>query len=307
MVDKREGIVTRGHGNRFVVFAEGEYYSCQIRGKVKFTTNQTTPVAVGDDVVITLIDRENAVIEEVKDRRSVLSRPAVSKETVEHVLAANVDSLVVISSTRRPAVKIGLIDRFIIAAQLGGLEPVIVINKMDLGLTAEIETIMPVYRQLGFCVFLTSALPGYQHADNEIEAFGEYIGTHCSILAGHSGVGKSSLLNRLYPDFNLRTASVSETTERGRHATSRMELFHLPGGGFVIDSPGIKVLGLWRIDKEQVVLYYPEMVSVQERCRFTGCSHTHEPGCAVKAAVATGEISEIRYQNYVHILNSLTD
>lgn len=298
------GIVTKGHGNRFTVFADNRYISCQLRGRVKYKADETTPVAVGDDVMIELVGDNEGVIEEVAPRRSVLSRPKIAVEGREHVLAANMDSLVVVASIDKPALKTGLIDRFIIAAQIGNLKPVIVLNKIDLGISAKTREIIDVYRGLDYRVFLTSALPEFEQ-DNDIELFREYLTEHRSILAGHSGVGKSSILNCLYPDLNLKIGDISRLTERGRHTTSHMELFRLPGGGFVIDSPGIKVLGLWQLERSELAFYYTEMESLLGQCRFSGCTHSHEPGCAVKAAHEAGRIAPFRYRNYLQIYDSL--
>jgi len=295
-----EGIVTRGHGNRFTVFAGGRRYSCQLRKKIKFKTEQTTPIAVGDDVLVTVISEHEAVIEEVRDRRSVLSRPAVGQETTEHVLAANIDALIVVTSAREPAFKPGLIDRFLIAAESGGLQPAIVINKIDLGLEADAKEAARIYRELGYDVFLTSAVDG-----TGMDAFGNFLNKHRSIMAGHSGVGKSTMLNHLLPGIELPTREISQSTGRGRHTTSHIELFHLPGGGFIIDSPGIKVLGLWQVDRDDLSSYYPEIVEREDDCRFPNCSHIHEPDCAVRQAVEGGAITALRYRNYVQIYESL--
>lgn len=296
----RDGIVTRGHGNRFVVYSGGRFYDCQLRKKVKFLTEKTTPVAVGDDVKITVVGDDEGVIEEVCERRSVLSRPDVGRERKEHVLAANIDALVIVASVVSPALKPGLIDRFIIAARIGGLTPAIVINKIDLGLSPEDDDAVRVYDSLEYELFLTSALTG-----EGLERFGAFLSRHRSILSGHSGVGKSTILNRLLPGINLSTREISQATGRGRHSTSHIELFRLPDDGFVIDSPGIKVLGFWELEKENLAAYYPEMLPYLDQCRFTRCSHTHEPDCAVKAAVENGEISSLRYQNYEQIYHSL--
>ena len=295
-----DGIVTRGHGNRFMVYAGKRYYTCQLRKKVKFKTDQTTPVAVGDDVRITVVDGNEAVIEEVRERRSVLSRPSVTRETDEHVLAANVDSLIIVASIQSPILKPGLIDRFLIVADIGGLTPAIVINKIDLGLDKSDAEAVEVYRSLGHSLFLTSALNG-----EGLDEFRDFLENHRSILSGHSGVGKSTLLNRLLPDLDLPTLDVSQATGRGRHSTSHVELFHLSDNGFVIDSPGIKVLGLWQLEKENLSGHYPEMHPYLDACRFTRCSHLHEPDCAVRDAVEKGQISVLRYQNYTQIYNSL--
>jgi ribosome biogenesis GTPase len=289
-----EGIVTRGHGNRFVVYAGGCHYSCQMRKKIKFKTEQTTPVAVGDDVLLTVIDDKEAVIEEVRDRRSVLSRPAVGQETIEHVLAANIDVLIAVASAKEPDIKPGLIDRFLIAAGAGGLKPAIVINKIDLGLEDEAAEAAGVYRQLDYNLFLTSAVDG-----RGLDEFAHFLKNH------HSGVGKSTILNRLLPGVELPTREISQSTGRGRHTTSHIELFRLPQGGFIIDSPGLKVIGLWQVDRDELASFYPEIAALEDACRFPHCSHIHEPDCAVRDAVDKGDVAPMRYRNYVQIYESL--
>lgn len=300
-----KGVITRGHGNSFIVFTEGRYISCQLRGKVKFATRKTSPVVVGDDVIVSLIGEKEGVIERVEPRRTVLSRPAIGRDDLEHVLAANIDSLVIVVSIKEPPLKTGLIDRFLIAARIGGLLPAIVLNKMDLRLDETQTQIINHYRKLEYRLFLTSATESAAEG-NEIETFRRYLGEHRSLLAGHSGVGKTALLNALMPELELPTAEISAATNRGRHTTSRMELFHLASGGFVIDSPGMKVLGLWEVNKESLWEYYPEMHQYQDQCRFTGCTHTHEPGCRVREAAENGEIPSFRYRNYNQIYNSLS-
>ena len=295
-----DGIVTHGHGNRFTVYADGRYYSCQVRKKIKFKTDQTTPVAVGDDVRISIIDDREGVVEEVRPRRSVLSRPVVDRETTEHVLAANIDALIIVVSTKEPQFKPGVIDRFLIAAHLGGLHPAIVVNKIDLGLDPETREAIDVYRQLGHDLFLTSALDGFG-----LEELRGLLRTHRSILAGHSGVGKSTLLNRLLPGTDQPTREVSVVTGRGKHTTSSIQMFHLADGGYVIDSPGVKVLGLWQVDKAGLASCFPEMLTYMERCRFPRCRHLQEPDCAVKEAVEKGDISRLRYNSYCQIYSSL--
>jgi ribosome biogenesis GTPase len=246
-----EGTVTCGHGKHFVVFAAGKCYTCQMRKKIKFKTSLTTPVAVGDDVLISAAGENDGSIEEVRPRRSVLSRPTVGREDSEHVLAANIDALVIVASIDSPPLKPGLIDRFLIAAQLGNLAPVIVINKMDLHLEQVSADAIKIYQNLGYDLALTSAQDG-----TGLDQLARHLKDRRSILAGHSGVGKSTLLNRLLPGINLPSQDVSQVTGRGRHTTSHIEMFHLPEGGFVIDSPGIKVLGLWQAGKDGLDLYY---------------------------------------------------
>lgn len=296
----KEGIVTCGYGNRFVVHTDAVDYTCQLRGKVSFTSERTTPVAVGDDVLFTVISDNEGVIDSVLPRRSVLSRPAIGREKNEHVLAANIDCLIIVASIKSPVLKTGLIDRFLIAAGIGGLQPVIVINKVDLELDDEAQEAIKIYQSLDYPLFLTSAADG-----TGLDQLRQFLKDHRSILSGHSGVGKSSLLNELLPGTNLRTSSVSHATGKGRHATSHIQLFHLPDGGFIVDTPGIKMLGLWKLERDTLADYYPEIQRYLGQCRFTGCSHISEPDCAVKEAVTAGHISSMRYKHYKQIYDSL--
>jgi len=309
--EKRKGVVTRAHGNRFIVCCDGDNFNCQVLKKVKFLSEKSNPVVVGDDVNLIVTGPDTGAIEFVYKRRRILSRPAVGQEGVEQVLAANIDSLIIVTSTRKPALKPGLIDRFLIVAQMGGLKPAIVINKIDLQYDREIKELATLYRGLGYDLFLTRALnaSGFEHgsktAPNDLKKLHRYLGRHRSILAGHSGAGKSSLLNKFYPGLNLKISDISKASGKGRHTTSHFELFQLPGGGCVIDSPGLKVLGLWQMEKESLAGYFPEMSRLAGSCRFARCSHIHEPECAIKDAVEKGKISSWRYNSYVSIYNSL--
>lgn len=296
------GIVTRAHGNRFRVFAGNRDYDCLLRKRIKFETEGSTPVAVGDDVVISLIADDEGVIEEVKERSSVLSRPMIGRQDIEHVIAANIDALVIIVSVDEPPLKPGLIDRFLIASRLGGLSPAIALNKIDLGLDDTSREVIAVYTALEYPLFQVSALKNVG-----LDQLTRFLDNRKSILAGHSGVGKSSILNRILPDSDIRTSEISQATGRGKHTTSHVELFHLPTGGFVVDTPGLKVLGLWQLEKEDLPGYYPEFEPFAPDCRFSSCRHIHEPDCAIKAAVARNDIFPLRYNNYVQIYGSLED
>jgi len=294
------GIVIRGHGKTFIVRTPGRDIPCEIRGKVKFDTDAVTPVAVGDDVSISVNDDGTGMIESVGKRRTMFFRPAKGSETRKQIIAANIDQLAAVASVKQPALKPGLIDRFLIAAEIGALQPLIIINKIDLGHIPAVDDLEKGYRDLGLKCHVVSAITG-----EGMEELAESLRNHKTIFAGHSGVGKSTILNRLIPGLNLKVSEVSESTDRGVHTTTSVELFELPHGGYVVDSPGLKVLGLWEVKKEELFEYFPEMLEFLGQCRFTGCSHTHEPDCAVKKAVEEGLIAEFRYQSYLTIYNSL--
>jgi ribosome biogenesis GTPase len=295
-----DGIVICAHGKSFIIRSHGRNISCEIRGRVKFKCASITPVAVGDNVLISLNADGTGSIEQVEERRTMFFRAAKGSESKKQVIAANLDQLAVMASVKNPPLKIGLVERFLIAAAIGGLSPVILINKVDLDKPALLEEFKQGYGRIGIPTFFVSCL-----SDEGLKAVRESLKGHRTILAGHSGVGKTALINRLIPGLNLKEGEVSEYSDRGIHTTSSVELFELPEGGFVADSPGLKVMGLWEVEKSQLAGYFPEMQGFIEQCRFVGCSHTHEPDCAIKQAVGKGVIPRFRYQSYVTILNSL--
>ena len=297
---KSEGIVVRGHGKSFIVRSHGKEIKCEIRGKVKHITDAVTPVAVGDTVTISIDSEETGMIEAVGPRRSMLFRPSKGSDKKKQVIAANIDQLAVVASVKSPTLKPGLIDRFLISAQMGNLKPLIIINKIDLTQLEILDEMKKGYGLLNIPFFQISAVTG--------EGFDRLAGIlsgHKTIFAGHSGVGKSTILNRLIPGLNIKVGEVSDYSNKGVHTTSGVQLYELPNGGYVVDTPGLKVLGLWEIEKEDVQFYFPEFDDFRENCRFTGCSHIPEPDCAVKEAVERGKIAKFRYNSYVSIYNSL--
>jgi ribosome biogenesis GTPase len=214
------------------------------------------------------------------------------------VFAANVDVLVVVASAAKPAFKPGLVDRYLIAAEVGGVEAVLCFNKVDL-VDAEPPELQ-AYRDLGVHVIKTSCETG--EGLNELRAA---LRGKMSIFAGHSGVGKSSLLNALQPDLDLETREISEATKKGKHTTTTARLYQLDDGIRVIDTPGIRALGLWEVSPEEVAYYFPEIAEHGAGCKFRDCTHTHEPKCAVREAVETGAISRHRFESFQRIRESL--
>ncbi len=298
MTDK--GIVIRGHGKSFIVRCGGKDIPCEIRGRLKYETSQITPVAVGDDVEISLGADGTGMIEKVAERRSMFFRPAKTSDTKRQVIAANINQLGIIVSSKNPPLKPGLIDRFLIAADMGDLKPIVIINKIDLGRPEMADELEKGYGNINVPILFISAETG-----ESFDELNKIIKGHRTIFAGHSGVGKSMILNRLIPGLNLKVGEVSKYSDKGIHTTSTVEMFELPDGGFVVDSPGLKILKLWELNREDLPYYYKEMEEYLNLCRFTGCSHIHEPDCAVKDAVNKGLIQKFRYENYVTIYNSL--
>lgn len=288
-------------GRHFEVRAEnGEHLQCAVREKVKSAAEIATPVAVGDDVTLLRTDPGRGIIEKVHDRRTSFHRPTVDVDGRVQVLAANLDELAIVASIKSPSLKTGLIDRFLIAAKVGSLAPLLILNKIDLKKPDNLSEIIEAYGSIGCDVIQASASTG-----EGIDELRQRLKGHRTIFAGHSGVGKSSLLNLLIPNLKLKTREVSDFSDRGKHTTTHIELFELPGGGFVADLPGLKVMGLWNVDTDSLAWYYPEFEKYNSLCRFQPCSHSHEPNCAVKSAVEEGKIYRFRYENYLAIADSL--
>jgi len=251
--------------------------------------------AVGDRV---LFSADRRRIEDLLPRRTVLSRTDPGNPHLQRIIAANIDVVVNVVSLKSPPLRPGLIDRYLIATGKSGAQPLLCVNKIDLLASAdELEAVRP-YQNAGLVVVLCSASSGQGIAE-----LSEALGQKLCVFAGHSGVGKSSLLNALDPRLDVVTGAVSEGNDKGRHTTTSSALYHLPGGAIVIDTPGIREFGLWDVTRDDLRLYYREFAACS--CAFSDCSHTHEPGCGVKAAVDSGHVAPARYQGYLRILDSL--
>ncbi|MFC1997018.1 ribosome small subunit-dependent GTPase A [Chloroflexota bacterium] len=290
---------------------DGEIILCDIRGNIKdAVTGYVNPVAVGDRVLISKNGTERGVVEAVLPRRSVLARPYSPDQgkvldDLYQIVAANVDRLLIVASWREPYFWPALVDRYLITAQRNQIQAVICINKVDLiDDQSEFQATIQPYQNLGYQVVFTSTVTGV--GIDEVE---EMLREHTTVLAGLSGVGKSSILTAIQPSLNLKTGNVSERglfTGQGQHTTTQASLLKLENGGIVIDTPGVRTFGIAGIAQGDLSSWYSEMVPLSGQCRFGNCTHTTEPDCAVKAAVKDGLITDLRYKNYTQILDELS-
>ena len=308
-MDRIQGRVIRARTSFYDVEDGGTILRCQLRGRVKRAQRSAKgrqiyadPVAVGDEVVVTPRDNEEGVIEEISPRRTKFSRRYPGKrEAIEQIVVANADQVVIVLSTRLPDFNLRFLDRFLILAEVGEMDAVVCLNKIDLIDSAErreLRSILSAYEQLGYPVIFTSI----NHSES-IQAFRDALRDRFSVVVGASGVGKSSLLNAVQPGLGLRVGEVGLKTGKGRHTTTLVELFSLEFGGEVADTPGIREVGLWGVDTENLDLYFPEMEPYLGECKYTDCIHVSEPRCAIVDAVNTGKISDVRYQSYISLKN----
>ena len=308
-MDRIQGRVIQARTSFYDVQDGGTILRCQLRGRVKRAQRSpkgrqiyADPVAVGDEVVVTPRDNEEGVIEEILPRRTKFSRRYPGKrDAIEQIVVANGDQVVIVLSTRLPDFNLRFLDRFLILAEVGEMDAVVCLNKIDLIDSAErqeLRSILSAYEQLGYPVVFTSI----NHSES-IQAFRDALRDRFSVIVGASGVGKSSLLNAVQPGLGLRVGEVGLKTGKGRHTTTLVELFCLEFGGEVADTPGIREVGLWGVDTENLDLYFPEMEPYLGECKYTDCIHVSEPACAIADAVNTGKISDVRYQSYISLKN----
>ena len=284
-----EGTVMKGYGGFYYVRDDQKFvWECKPRGRFKM---EKQDILVGDRVQIQTLNMKCGVVEKVLPRMTELVRPPV----------ANIDRAIVVFALKSPDPDLNLLDRFILLAEAGKTEPIICFNKADLLKNDEIKPILDTYSKIGYQAMVTSVKTG-----EGIENLRKLLKDHISVFAGPSGVGKSSLLNTIQPGLQLKTGELSEKLQRGKHTTRHVELLELEFGGYVTDTPGFSSLYLPQILKENLAGYFPEMDSYWRNCRFNGCMHKHEPNCAVKAAVDSGEISKTRYEHYIGFLEEVT-
>lgn len=298
----QQGVVTEVSSSLCRVELDGRSLVCGIRGSLSAEeTGFTNVIAVGDEVIVSEDGVGRGMVEAILPRWSFLARPDVFYGHLRQVIAANVDQLLIVASWRAPHFWPELVDRYLITAERNNLSPIICVNKVDLAedIVACRAALQP-YLDLGYRVLFTSAVTG-----EGVGKLRKALHGKVTVLAGMSGVGKSSLLAAVQPGLQLRTAEVSEHSHEGRHTTTQVSLLKLAAGGFVADTPGLREFGLSGLRRAELVRFYPEIAAVARDCRFSDCSHTHEPGCAVKAAVESGLVSATRYHSYKKIYHAL--
>lgn len=291
------GLITRVDGPRLWVEVDGQEIPCVLRGRLKKEQlRQTSLVVVGDEVSVAPQPDGSGVIEAITPRRTVLERAGFHGYT--HVIAANLDQLVVVQAAAQPRFKLHLVERFQSIAMRGGVPVVVVVNKADLESEATIRSWTAPLEAVGVKVILTSTSTGQGLAELK-----ELLLGRISVLAGQSGVGKSSLVNALFGDAVTKTGLVNAMINKGKHTTTSSRLYPLPGGGYIADTPGIKSLELFEDEEESAatIELFPEIAAKAGGCKFRDCSHVHEPRCAVKAAVEAGEIPAVRYDNWLRL------
>jgi|YelNatPaOPRAMG01_1025707.scaffolds.fasta_scaffold04953_6 ribosome biogenesis GTPase len=302
-METQPGLIIRAQSGFYTVQTDQGALVCWLRGRLKKNRAEGDIAAVGDRVRVRPLPDGNGVIEAVEPRRSELVRMAPSpRGAYRQVILANPDQVVVVFACAHPEPRLGLLDRFLVVAEKQGIPALIVANKVDLTGRDKAKAIFGHYPALGYEVIYTSVVSGEGLAELRGRLEGKI-----SALAGPSGVGKSSLLNALQPGLGLKVREIRRGTHKGRHTTVVREMFALSGGGFVADTPGIKAFALWDIQPEELDGYFPELRDLVAQCEFSDCSHVHEPGCAIRAAVASGRIHPQRYRSYVRMRNISSD
>ncbi|SEL96545.1 ribosome biogenesis GTPase [bacterium A37T11] len=297
-----KGLVTKSTGSWYQVLTdEGKAYDCRIKGKFRTKDIQTTnPVAVGDWVEIEPENEPNvAVITLLHERKNYIIRKSVNLSKQAQILAANLDQAFLVVTLASPYTSLGFIDRFLVTAEAYDVPAGLIFNKLDLFSDEGLEILQDyrlLYESIGYPCFEVSAL-----RKTGIEAVSAQLKDKVTLISGHSGVGKSTLINAIVPRADLRTGTISDWSDKGKHTTTFAEMIGLTYGGSIIDTPGIRELGIIDIEQQELGHYFPEMRERMHNCRFSNCRHINEPGCAVLEAVEDGDISASRYDSYLSI------
>ncbi len=299
----QEGIVIKSTGSWYEVRNEnGEVVLCRLRGKIRLDGIRTTnPVAVGDKVIF---EKENnkdtCVINKILPRYNVIVRKSVNLSKASHIIASNIDQAILVATIAQPRTSTGFMDRFLVTAEAYHIPTTIVFNKCDLYDEEQMEIakgLIADFEKIGYHAFMVSAKTGFQ-----CDELKEIMKDKVNLFSGHSGVGKSALVNRLDSNLNVRVGDISEVHEKGKHTTTFSQMFPLSFGGYIIDSPGIKEFGLYDMEKQTLAQRFPEMRNLMHECKFSNCTHMHEPHCAIKEAVEQNIIADWRYSDYCNMM-----
>lgn len=299
-----QGLITKSTGSWYQVQTPGgERIDCRIKGKFRIKGITTTnPLAVGDVVDFEMEpDQGTGVITNLHQRKNYIIRKSINLSKQAQIIAANLDQALLIVTLASPRTSLGFIDRFLVTAEAYDIPAVLIFNKLDLFSDEGLEILADykaIYENIGYPCYEVSALKGAN-----IDKVQALLKDKVTLFSGHSGVGKSTLINALLPQLELRTGEVSEWSDKGMHTTTFAEMFELPQGGSIIDTPGIRELGIIDIEQHELGRYFPEMRALMHQCRFNNCRHINEPGCAVLQALENGEIELSRYESYLSIYN----
>lgn len=299
----QEGIVIKSTGSWYEVRgADGIVSLCRLRGKIRLDGLRTTnPIAVGDRVFYEKeSNKDTCVINKIQPRYNAIVRKSVNLSKASHVIAANIDQAIFVATVAHPRTSTGFIDRFLVTAEAYHIPVTIVFNKYDIYDDEEkkiVDDIMGTFNDIGYDSFVVSAVTGYN-----CDRLRDVMKDKVSLLSGHSGVGKSALVNKLDSNLNVRVGEISEVHEKGKHTTTFSQMFPLAFGGYIIDTPGIKEFGLYDMEKETLAQRFPEMRRLMHECKFANCTHVHEPRCAIKKAVEDNIIADWRYVDYCNMM-----
>jgi ribosome biogenesis GTPase len=299
------GVVIKSTGSWYTVMADsGDIIECRIKGVFRIRGIKTTnPIAVGDRVQFEMENGDKGMIHKIEDRKNYIIRKSINLSKQSHILAANVDQAFVIATLAFPRTSAGFIDRFLLTAEAYHIPSSIIFNKIDLFeddklMMKELNDFIGIYENIGYKCYKVSATENIS-----IEILKDLTKDKITLISGHSGVGKSTLVNAMDKDLDLKVGEISDVHFKGKHTTTFAEMHPLSYGGFIIDTPGIKELGLVHMEKEEITDYFPEMRAIKNQCKFNNCLHVNEPRCAVIAAVENGEIAISRYNSYLGIMS----